>query len=112
MPVGDTTRLRHMLDAGREAVSFVEGKTRGDLNGNRQLALSLVKCIEIMGEAAANVGIETRQEHNEIPWQGVVAMRNRLIHGYFDIDLDRVWATVTKNVPALLTALEEIIESS
>lgn len=111
MNVDDQTRLRHMLDAAREAIGFVSGKTRSDLDGSRQLALCLVKCIEIIGEAAANVTSETRRRHEAIPWRAVVAMRNRLIHGYFDIDLDRVWDTVTANLPPLVADIERVLES-
>ena len=91
MQLDDDTRLHHMLDAAREADAFVRGKTRRDLEENRQLALSLVKCIEIIGEAASKVSQEARSTHQEIPWRVIVAMRNRLIHGYFDVDLDTRW---------------------
>lgn len=111
MQLDDDTRLHHMLDAAREAVSFVQGKTRQDLGENRQLALSLVKCIEIIGEAASKVSEEARSTHQEIPWRVIVAMRNRLIHGYFDVDLDRVWGTVTRNLPPLIEALEKIVRT-
>ena len=104
----DTTRVRHMLDAAREALSFVEGITRADLDADRKTALSLVKCIEIIGEAAARVSEDLREAHSEIPWAAIVGMRNRLIHGYFDIDLDRVWDTVTNNLPPLISDLERI----
>ena len=110
MYVDDLTRVHHMHDAACEAVHFAEGKTRRALDENRQLALALVKCIEIVGEAAAGVTQEFRERHAEIPWSGIVAMRNRLIHGYFDIDLDRVWDTVTSNLPPLLETLERMLE--
>ncbi len=64
MQLDDDTRLHHMLDAAREAVSFVRGKTRQDLGENRQLALSLVKCIEIIGEAASKVSEEARNANH------------------------------------------------
>ena len=111
MHVDDATRLRHMLDAAREAVYFAQGKTREDLDGNRQLVLSLVKCIEIIGEAAAKITLETRQQHEQIPWQTIVATRNRLIHGYYDIDVDRVWDTVTHSLPPLVAELEKMVKS-
>jgi uncharacterized protein with HEPN domain len=102
----DRIRLQHMLDSAREALSFADGRSRADLDGNRMLALSLVKCIEIVGEAATRVGQETRQQVPQIPWQDIVGMRNRLIHAYFDIDLDRVWDTVVADLPALVMLLE------
>ncbi len=56
----DLVRLRHMLDAAREALSFSSGKSRADLNFDRMLVLSLVKDIEIIGEAAVKVSQETK----------------------------------------------------
>ena len=55
MPRNDEIRLRHMLDAAREAVSFTAGKSRDDFYHDRMLVLSIVKCIEIVGEAAGTV---------------------------------------------------------
>ena len=106
MPPDDHVRLRHMLDAAREASSFVLGKQRRALDDDRQLTLSLVKLIEIVGEAASRVTEEGRRARPEIPWRDIVAMRNRLIHGYFDIDLDRVRDTVADDLPPLIAALE------
>jgi uncharacterized protein with HEPN domain len=55
----DSTRLRHMRDAAREALAFAQGKQRIDLDNNRQLALAILKCIEIVGEASAAISTET-----------------------------------------------------
>lgn len=107
----DFIRVRHMLDAAKEAISFVDNKTRDDLENNRMLALSIVKSIEIVGEAASKVTKGSREEHPEIPWTDIVAMRNRLIHAYFDIDLDRVWDTVTDDLPPLTALLEDVVGS-
>lgn len=107
----DRIRLQHMLDAAREALSFAEGHSRKDLNGNRMLALSVVKCIEIVGEAASRISQETQQEVPQIPWPDIVSMRNRLIHAYFDIDLDRVWDTVEGDLPVLIEQLEELLRA-
>jgi len=111
MYVDDGTRLRHMRDAAAEAVRFVQGKTRADLDTDRQLVLALVKCIEIVGEAASGVSAALRERHPDIPWRAIVAMRNRLIHGYYEIDLDRVWDTATSNLPPLLATLERAVET-
>jgi uncharacterized protein with HEPN domain len=105
----DFIRLRHMLDAAREAVSFARNKNRSDLDSDRMLVLSIVKSVEIIGEAASTITKEFRDKHKEIPWANIIAMRNRLIHVYFDIDLDRVWDTVTDDLPPLIAALEKTI---
>ena len=98
-----------MLDAAREAVSFANGHSRADLDSNRMLALSLVKCIEIVGEAAARIGEDTRQQPSQVPWLDIVGMRNRLIHAYFDVSLDIVWSTMTQDLPPLIAQLEQIL---
>jgi uncharacterized protein with HEPN domain len=101
-----------MLDAAREALLFSSGKSRADLNSDRMLVLSLVKDIEIVGEAAGKVSQETKNMSEKIPWQDIIDMRNHLIHAYFDVDLDIVWDTILKDLPPLVEALEEIIPSA
>jgi uncharacterized protein with HEPN domain len=105
----DNVRLQHMNDAAREAVSFLEGRSRNDLDNDRMLVLSLVKLIEIIGEAASRVTDITRQQYANIPWVNIIAMRNRLIHAYYDVDLNILWGTVTEDLPPLISALEEIL---
>ena len=106
----DAIRLRHMLDAAEEAIGFVRGRTRQDLDHDRMLVLALMKDIEIIGEAAYQVTQETRQSLPEIPWEDIVGMRHRLVHAYFDINLDILWATVQEDLPALLTILRKVLE--
>ena len=92
----DTIRLRHMLDACHKAMEFLKGKDRSSLDQGEKLALALVRLIEIIGEAAAKVSIEVQFTNAEIPWKDIVGTRNRLIHGYEDVDLDIVWQIVTE----------------
>jgi len=109
MTKSDEVRLRHMLDAAREALGFAAGRSRADLDSDRMLVLSLVKSIEIVGEAASKVSEETRREHPTLPWIDIVGMRNRLIHAYYDVDLDRVWDTLNADLPPLVAELEKIV---
>ncbi len=105
----DSVRMHHMLDAAREAVSFTQNKSRKSLDTDRKLVLALVKSIEIIGEAAANVTKESQNKYSHIPWQNIIGMRNRLIHAYFDINLDILWKTITEDLPPLIAGLEKII---
>jgi len=107
----DSIRFRHMLDAAKEVMSFAKNKTRKDLDNDRMLTLSLVKSIEIIGEAASKVTDETKKRFPEIPWTNMIAMRNRLIHAYFDIDLDVLWGTIVDDLPPFIEDLEKIISS-
>jgi uncharacterized protein with HEPN domain len=105
----DEIRLRHMLDAAREAMSFAQGRTRADLGSDRMLVLSLVKAIEIVGEAAYQIAETTREELPAVPWADIIGMRHRLVHVYFDINLDVLWQTVQDDLPALITLIEPLV---
>jgi uncharacterized protein with HEPN domain len=105
----DLIRLLHMRDAVEEAMSFAREKGREDLDKDRKLVLALMKDIEIVGEAASRVSKETQQEIPEIPWANIVGMRNRLIHAYFDINLDILWQTATTDLPELAKMLAKAI---
>jgi uncharacterized protein with HEPN domain len=112
MNTNDLTRFTHMLEAAKEAQDFIHNRDKEDLDTNRMLVLSLLKLIEIIGEAAANISKETQNQIPQLPWPAIIAMRNRLVHGYFAVDLDRVWDTVTNDLPPLITELENIIASA
>lgn len=107
----DLIRLRHMLDAAKEAMLFIKGRNRNDLDVDRMLVLALVKEIEIIGEAASKVSAEVRLKNADIPWLDIIDMRNHLIHAYYDVDLDIVWDTVTQDISPLIARLEKIVSS-
>lgn len=111
MSRADVVRLRHMIDAAKDAVFFSEGKQASDLATDRKLSLALVKSIEIIGEAATRVSPETRSKSPDIPWVDIVSMRNRLIHAYFDINLDILWKTVSEELPPLIVQIEKLLDS-
>ena len=106
----DKVRLRHMLDAALEIRQYTRSAKRQDLNQDPKLVHSLVHLFEIIGEAANQVTYELRQETPDIPWAVIIGMRNRLIHAYFDIDLDVVWSTSDKDIPMLITELRKLID--
>ena len=100
-----------MIDASEAIADFLVGRKRADLDSNRMLLFALVRAVEVIGEAAARVSAETRSVAPELPWNAIIAMRNRLIHGYFDVDADIVWVTATSEIPALLPKLRSLLES-
>lgn len=99
MDPADVIRVRHMLAAAQEAVGFAAGRQRAQLDHDRMLVLAVVKALEIIGEAASKISPAAREATPNVPWQAIIGMRNRLIHGYFDINLDIVWTTVTDELP-------------
>lgn len=106
----DRARLHHMRDAAQDAIAFAAEQTRADLDHNRMLAFALIHAIEIVGEAAARLTKETQVRYPEVPWSDVIGMRHRLAHGYYDVNLDRVWDTVKVNLPPLIADLDRIID--
>jgi len=108
----DLIRIRHMLDAANDALNFAADRQRTDLDNDRQLLLSIVKSIEIIGEAASKVSTSTREAQPHIPWHAIITMRHRLVHGYFDIDHEVVWQTLLSDLPTLLRQLEQVMATS
>ena len=110
MPPEARVRLLHMIDAVENALGFVVGKQRGDLDSDRMLVFALVRAIEIIGEAATRVSLPTRAAAIDIPWPQIVSMRNRLKHAYFEVDREIVWKTATEELPQLLPKLRALVE--
>lgn len=73
------------------------------------MTLALVKDVEIIGEAAYRTAEDTRRALPEIPWEDIVGMRHRLVHAYFDINLDILWKTVQEDLPPLVRILSEAL---
>ena len=105
----DPSRLRHMLDAARKAVEFSSGKDRGSLDSDEKLLLSLTRLLEIIGEAAKNVSPELCKKHPEIPWKDIAGTRDRLSHGYFDVDSEELYAICKNHIPMLIETVKTMI---
>ncbi len=105
----DDARLRHMRDHAREAVQLALGRARADLDADRSFNLATTRLLEIIGEAAARVPQATRDHYPQIPWSAIAGMRNRLIHGYDEVDFDVLWDVVQYDLPALIVELEKVL---
>ena len=101
--------LAHMLAAASRAISLLDDREREDLDTDDVLVLALTRLLEILGEAVRGVAEETRARHPEIPWSAMAATRDRLIHGYFAVDLDIVWQIVKRDLPPVAEALREMV---
>lgn len=112
MRPSDVIRLRHMRDAAREAGTFTAGRSRDDLDTDRMLVLALIKLVEIIGEAANQVSADGRAACPGLPWQDIIAMRNRLIHAYFAINRDIVWQTIKVDLPPLIDELDRLLPAA
>jgi len=108
----DLVRMAHMRDACASIQRFLHAKERIDLSKDELLQFALVRALEIIGEAAARVSESTRLSAPEIPWREATSIRNRLIHAYFDVDLDVLWVTVSESVPLLHRQLESLLSAN
>jgi len=109
MKDNDKIRIKHIIDASEEALSFVDNVKREKFFKNRMLILSVIKEIEISGEAASKISEETKTKYSNVPWKDIVGMRNRLIHSYFDVNIELVWNTIKNNLNPLISSLKEIL---
>lgn len=108
----DAVRLQHMLDAASKAVTFCEGLNMDEFQKDELRNLAVVRLLEVVGEAAGAVTQESKQALPDFPWRHMVAMRNRLIHGYFDVDPEIVWDTVENDLPPLVSKLRELLDEA
>jgi uncharacterized protein with HEPN domain len=108
----DIIRLRHMLDFATKASVFIQGKSRRDLDSDEMLALALVRLLEVIGEAANAVSPSFQEAHPEIPWRSITGTRNRLAHGYIDVDMDVIWAVIQKDLKPLAIQLRSILKKT
>ena len=111
-PREDTILLNDMLDYARRAVDAVEGSSRAVLETDAVLAGALERFVEVIGEAASRLSVSTRESTTGIPWHEIIAMRNRLIHGYFAVDFDILWTVVHDDLPGLITTLEDLVKDN
>ncbi|MEW6750413.1 MAG: DUF86 domain-containing protein [Candidatus Latescibacterota bacterium] len=105
----DDILLLDVLLAAREAVGFSQAISLEEFERDRMRQLAVVKSIEVIGEAASRMSQAFRDAHPELPWSDMVAMRHRLVHGYFEISVNRVWQTAQDDLPALIVAVEKLI---
>lgn len=104
-----TITLRQMLDYAQKAVTLSRGRKRSDLDEDLTFNLALTRLIEIIGEAANRVPDEFQDAHPEVPWMEIIGMRNRLIHGYDEVDFDFLWNVVRNDLPSLIKHLNKFL---
>lgn len=103
--------LDHMRQAATDACGFVEGLGKAAFVSDKRTQQAVIMSLVIVGEAATKVMErypDFVQSHVEVPWRSMRGMRNRIAHGYFDINLDVVWDTVQTALPALLEQLVSV----
>ena len=101
--------LEHMRQAAADAIGFVESMSRAEFLADKRTQQAVVMSLIVLGEAATKVMDlypDFANAHSQIPWRNMRGMRNRIAHGYFDIDLEVVWDTVQTALPPLVVSLQ------
>lgn len=109
LPLRDAGLLLDMLLHARDALEFVQGLEETAFLASRLHQSATIRALEVIGEAAGKISADTVAAHPEIPWRDITGMRHRLIHGYDDVQLETVWATVRDKVPPLIAVLESLV---
>ena len=104
-----TDYLRDMLDNAEKALGFVKGIDFEESRSDDKSVYAVIRAVEIIGEAARNIPEEIRSKYPGIPWREVAAMRSKLSHEYFGVNIQVVWKTTQEDLPALIPLLRSII---
>jgi uncharacterized protein with HEPN domain len=105
----DDVLLLDIALAAGDAIAYTNGMTKDGFHASRLHQSAVIRCLEIVGEAASKLSREFRTAHADIPWQRIVGMRHKLIHDYGAVDLDQVWIVVRTQLPSLIDALKPLI---
>jgi uncharacterized protein with HEPN domain len=107
-PLRTTDYLQHIAEAIDNILSYTAGQDAAGFKADRKTQDAVIRNLEVIGEACNNVVKHHpgfAQQHPEVPWGFAYEMRNALSHGYFKVDLDIVWATITSDLPGLKAKL-------
>jgi len=104
----DDATLLDILRAARLALEFRGRLEKAAFLTDLKTQAAVLHELLVLGEAAKRLSAAFREEHPDVPWKAITGMRDRLLHGYDDVDLDLVWKTVDEDLPALVTRLEAL----
>jgi uncharacterized protein with HEPN domain len=109
---GDRVRLLHMREAATKIERFTAKKSRRSLDDDELLYNALTWLFHVVGEAANHVSMSFQQDHPDIAWSDIIGFRNRIVHGYDNIDKDIMWSIIEHDLPLILASLRTLDLSS
>jgi uncharacterized protein with HEPN domain len=105
----ESVYLRHILDAIFKTQEYLEGLDEAAFKRNSLVQDGVIRQIEIIGEATKRLSPDLRRLYPRIPWDDIACMRDKLIHDYFGVDIEKVWLTATEDLPMLKTEIRQIL---
>ncbi len=109
--IADKVRLIHISEAISDIEKITLGKSIDDMLNEPAIRFSVIKLIEIIGEASTAISSDTKDKFSEVEWLKMKAMRNILVHEYFGVDLEQVWEVVMKDIPLLKEQVLDMLET-
>jgi uncharacterized protein with HEPN domain len=101
--------LRDILDSIDNIENFIEGFNFDEFAEDNKTVYAVIRALEIIGEATKNLPESLKKEHSEIPWRKMTGIRDKMIHGYFGVDLEVVWSTINEDIPSVKPLIEKIL---
>jgi uncharacterized protein with HEPN domain len=101
MPHDDRVYLEHIRDAIARIEQYTDQIGESEFKEQVLVQDGVIRQLEIIGEAAKRLSPTFRSSHDRIPWQDIARMRDKLIHDYFGVDIEKVWLTVVQDIPPL-----------
>ncbi|MBO3840420.1 MAG: DUF86 domain-containing protein [Candidatus Brockarchaeota archaeon] len=101
--------VEDIIEAMNDAMGFVEGISYDEFVSDKKTIYAVLRAVEIIGEAVKKIPDYVRKSYPDIPWREMSGMRDKLIHEYFGVDLQRVWRTVREDIPTLKPLFERML---
>ena len=102
--------LKDILEYMDRVEEYIQNLDYESFKLDRKTADAVIRCLEVIGEAVKHIPDEIRRKYPSVPWRDIAGMRDRIIHGYFEVDCQQIWLTVMEDIPALKPQIEQILE--